>query len=462
MKSEPVTKDTNALFQAFVACLIVISLPVKNFSYVTPALYLLILWWHGERRLLGRVVVLCSVVALISGIALLWDHLSGRTVNPPGLWLALLTYSPLFVVLCETFSRTIDQATYDKFARVCAWFILFQSVVGLIQYVATGNTDAVCGTMGLFDGFVPSITIVQVYFTFVVFGMMLFLAPVANQRLNQVAIAAGILVCVLGQSGHQNIFFVVALVGCSLTRMSRIGTVVRTVVAAAVLCLLVVELDPETFEVAQEWYRRVTDSSDSPKRMVYEGALSILEGPKNMLIGTGLGQYTSRASLMTSNEYLNVSLPPFFTGKSDYFEDYISPSLVLFEEIGEGSAMAKPYMTMISLPVELGLVVSIVLLAVICRRFVWCAGLMAGNGEQIRWIGLSMMAGTLFFVLCCFIENYGEFSQAIFVPFILYIVAGSRARTIQQVAQNSLLTNRLSPREFAGRTFRRAAPVLPR
>src|SRR6185503_17843621 len=114
---------------------------------------------------------------------------------------------------------------------------------------------------------------------------------------------------------------------------THFGTVVRTVAVAAVLSLLVVEVYPDTLFVAREWYSKVTDSSNSPKRLVYEGAMTILENPKNMLIGTGLGQYTSRAALITSNEYLNIPLPSFLTGKSDYFNDYIDPSLVLFGDV---------------------------------------------------------------------------------------------------------------------------------
>src|SRR5215213_2637623 len=129
------TTDAKALFRAFVACLIVASLPIKNAAYVTPALYLLILWLHGEFRIVGRVIMICSAVLAISSIAVLWDHLGGHTVNFPGVLLGLLTYAPLLVVLCETFNRTIDQATYDKFAKACAWFILIQSAVGAFQFV---------------------------------------------------------------------------------------------------------------------------------------------------------------------------------------------------------------------------------------------------------------------------------------------------------------------------------------
>ena len=112
--------------------------------------------------MVGRVVMLCSVILMISTIAVLWDHLAGHTVNFPGIWLGLMTYGPLFIVLCETFGRRIDQRMHDEFAKVCAWFILFQSAVGAFQFVGTRNSDAVCGTLGLMDGFRANVTIIQV------------------------------------------------------------------------------------------------------------------------------------------------------------------------------------------------------------------------------------------------------------------------------------------------------------
>ena len=56
--------------------------------------------------------------------------------------------------------------------------------------------------------------------------MILFLVPVANQRrLYKVAIAAGVIVCVMAQSGHQTIFFVFTLVACGLSRGCRTSRV---------------------------------------------------------------------------------------------------------------------------------------------------------------------------------------------------------------------------------------------
>jgi hypothetical protein len=445
--------DAKALFRAFVACLIVVSLPIKNIAYVTPPLYLAILWLHGERRVFGRTVVLSSVILMISGIAVLWDHLAGKTVNFPGIWFGLFTYAPLFVLLSETFDRTIDEATYDRFAKVCAWFILIQSAVGLLQFVGTGNADAVCGTLGLIDGFRSSVTIIQVYFTFIVFSMILFLLPVANQVFYRVTIGVGVLICVLAQSGHQTIFFVATLLLCGLARATHIATLVRTVIAAAVVSLLVMQVYPDTYFIAREWYVKLIESSNSPKRLVCQGAMSILEEPKNLLIGTGLGQYSSRAALMSSNEYLNVSLPSFMTGKSDYYNDIMEPSIELFDEIGEGSAMSKPYMSVVSVPVELGLVLSIALLAVICRSAFSYLSLMTRDSGEVGWIGFGMLVGTIFLSLCCVVENYAEFSQAIFVPFILLVVAGSRARTALSLSESARSRSRAGAGELSRGPF---------
>jgi hypothetical protein len=176
---------------------------------------------------------------------------------------------------------------------------------------------------------------------------------------------------------------------------------------------------------------------------VIEGAAAIMEEPKNLLIGTGLGQYSSRAALISSDEYFNIKLPQFMTGRSGYFNDHIPRSVAIFEKIGEGSAISKPYMSAVSLPVELGLMLTIILLATICYRVMWSIRITTSNSEQLGWIGFTMMVGIFFFLLCCLIENYAEFTQAVFVPFILFIVAGSRAQTAMREAENDQLSSRM-------------------
>jgi hypothetical protein len=424
------TSGGQGIYRAFLACLVIVSLPIKNFAYVAPACYLLVLLLNREYRVAGRMLLLSSLVLLVSAVAIVWDHLAGRTVNFPGLWLGLITYAPLLIVLCETFDRKINDATYQKLVTACVWFIVLQSFVGVFQFMATGNPDAVCGTFGLLDGFKQQITITQVYFTFTVFGMILFLIPAANRWPPRIAIAMGVLICMLAQSGHQIIFFVVSLVLCGMLRLSSIGTLARTFAAATVMMALMLQFYPNTIWLAQEWYRKAAETPDSPKRLALEGAAAILAEPKNLLMGTGLGQYSSRAALITSDEYLSVKLPRVLTGRSTYFDEHIRQSLFLFDKIGEGSAIAKPYMSAVSIPVEWGLVPCFIFLFIICRQLIWSAKVMWAHADQLGWFGFATMVGILFFLMCCLVENYAEFSQAIFAPFVLFVAARSRAETM--------------------------------
>ena len=456
--------NARALYRAFLVCLVVVSLPIKNLAYVAPPIYLLILLLHREYAVATRVALLTCAVLLLSIVAVLWDHLGGRTVNFPGLWLGLITYAPLFLVLCETFHREIDEQTYQQFVTTCVWFIVLQSLIGLFQFVATGNPDAVCGTFGLLDGFKQAITIAQVYFTFTIFGMILFLLPAANRWPPRIAIAIGVWICILAQSGHQMIFFVVSLVVCGILRLSSIGTLARTFAAATIMTLLVLQFYPNTIWLAQEWYRKAAETSDSPKRLAIEGAAIIMAEPKNLLIGTGLGQYSSRAALITSDEYLSVRLPRVLTARSGYFNEHIRPSMFLFEEIGEGSAIAKPYMSAVSIPVEFGLMLCAVLLLVIFRQVIWSAKVMWAHGDQLGQIGFSLMVGILFFLMCCLIENYAEFSQAIFTPFILFVAARSRAETMLRAdaGEQPAGSTFAKGREFGRTSALRLRPSLPR
>jgi hypothetical protein len=68
----------------------------------------------------------------------------------------------------------------------------------------------------------------------------------------------------------------------------------------------------------------------------------------------------------------------------------------------------------------------------------------------------------MFFMLCCSIENYAEFSQAVFVPFILFIAAGSRAQTILRTAISIPQTGKVRASQLTGRSYAPTAPILPR
>jgi hypothetical protein len=201
----------------------------------------------------------------------------------------------------------------------------------------------------------------------------------------------------------------------------------RGAAMAAFLVVIMMQIYPDTWAHTADWYRKVIDDPHSAKRMVLSDSIHFLANPKVAVLGTGMGQYSSRAALITSNEYLSRPLPDMLCAKSDRFSVSMMPALRTFNEFGEGSAISKPYFSLLAILVELGPPLAIVCLIVglvhLRRNFIW----MRSDNPQVARIGVVSCVGLLFLLLCCSIENYLEFPQAIFLPFLLYLVAQSRA-----------------------------------
>jgi hypothetical protein len=341
--------------------------------------------------------------------------------------MAGLTYLPLLIIFAERFDKKLDGRTFDKFLVVCAWFVIFQSMIGALQFLASRNGDAVCGTFGLLDFRQNTITIAQVYFTFTMFGMILFLLLSPGKPLTQLAIFSGLIACALAQSGHQTIFFVASLALCGAIRFWRPKVFLTSTALVAITAFSVIYFYPETIKLSQEWYRKTVVSNDSPKKLATTGGMEVVDDTKNLLLGTGAGQYSSRAALITSNEYLRVKLPRMLSGESDYAAKHLPVAKAIFRETGEGSAISKPYYSLLSVFVEFGLIQSLVLAGVFLASLLRNVQLMRSPHPQVAAIGMFCSVGILFFLFCCTIENYMEFPQAIFIPILLYVIAGSRA-----------------------------------
>ena len=198
---QPVVRPGEALYWSFVVCLVVVSLPIKNLAYLAPLVYLAVQYWYGNQRLIARTLTLAAVVAIVSLLAVMWDSLRAQAVNLPVVAMGILTYLPLLIVLSERATRKINEATFRRFVDLCALFVIVQSAIGLLQFAAFGNPDTVCGTYGLLDGMHSTVTIAQVYFTFTIFGMLLFMLPDIRRPLVATAFAIGLTACAVAQSG---------------------------------------------------------------------------------------------------------------------------------------------------------------------------------------------------------------------------------------------------------------------
>jgi hypothetical protein len=189
-----------------------------------------------------------------------------------------------------------------------------------------------------------------------------------------------------------------------------------------------------------EWQRKLLKEDDSPKRMVTIAAVDLMKSPKILLLGTAVGQYASRAALMSSGGYLAADLPAMLTGESQYFRQLVLPALYEYEDHGEGSAISQPSYSVMNLIVELGFPLALVLCAVVAYNFYRNWQLTRTGDAHARSVGMWANIGLVFFVACCFIENYVEFPQAIFLPALLYFAALSTTNSLTEGGASEVTT----------------------
>ena len=103
--------------------------------------------------------------------------------------------------------------------------------------------------------------------------------------------------------------------------------------------------------------------------MVTISAVEIASQPKNFLLGTAMGQFGSRAAMISSGEYLSMALPKPLVGESEYYRQYMLPPLHEYNAHGEDSAMSQPCYTMMNLVVEMGVPLTFLLLVGVTLQF---------------------------------------------------------------------------------------------
>ena len=424
-------------YRSFLVSLTLVSLPFKNLGYLVGPVYLLLQWVGGNPRVVRRFALLTGGLLAISALSLLVESLRGNDVNLPGMFLGSLTYMPLTILLSESLAKHIDDRVYARIIAASAWFVIVQSVLGILQFAFSSNSDAVCGTSCMLEFTNGGITIKQVYYTFTLYGLILFLCAGPKTPLTITAILSGVITTTLAQAGHQTMFLIASIALVGVTGLRRPSQMIGPVVVAGLTIVLVSKLYPHTVEIAEEWYHRSIVLQDSPKALATEGALRALADPKTLLLGSGMGQFTSRAALMTSNDYLRVQLPRVLTGKSSLYVGTIEPAIGVFREVGEGSAIAKPYSSALSVIVEFGLPLAALLVSASIAVFVRNLKHMRSHTQDAARYALFCNVGMLFFLLCCLVENYAEFPEAVFVPILLYIALQSRIRLAKRTARQS-------------------------
>jgi hypothetical protein len=422
-------RKTHLIWLIVIISVILTAFPSNYVYYFAPIMVLLTGLLFNVIISLKKFVIVIVIYLGAAFISLSINEFDKIQVNYPGLIFSLITYLPILLFLSKGRFFEINDLSQKKLIKFISIFVIIQSIVVFFQMTQTTNWDALSGTFGLFD-YRGRITISQVMFTFNMFVMVLFLLPYFKLWIVKIAILLGFVSVSAAQSGHQTIFFIVTIVMVYLS-FRNFKILIQSASVISILAISVLYFFPRTLTLAVSWFNNIV-FGNFPKRLVVLEAFNLLKDFKIVSLGTGVGQFSSRASLFSSGEYLGVSLPSIITGKSHFYEQIMVPLIELQQMVGQGSAIAKPYFSILSIILEFGIPISILIMILLLKEIY-----NNYKGSKLKFKEINMLykfknASLIFFLLSSFIENYAEFVQAIFLPILIYYMVEGRIGYLQK------------------------------
>jgi hypothetical protein len=424
-----VTRRETAVVVWFVVILTVVAFPGKFLFYAAPFLAMGMMALPTPLASPWRFFILMVCLGGFGSLSVIFDFIDGSQVSWWGIVFGLYTYSMIVMGLSSSPAARISERTYERIAYICVHFMIIQALLGFMEFLTTHNADYVSGSFGLTDTVGGGHTISQVNFTFNIFMMILFCLPFISRPYVAFGVILGLIVCAIAQSGHQTIFFVATPLILGMSNPKYTKSVMLLALPIIFVVLNVVAFYPETLRVALSWFSKIVVDDHSLKRQIISASFGYLSEPKNFLLGMGLGQFTSRAAQIVAGDSITVPLPDFITGVSGYYEQSIRPLLVDYSHMGEGSAMTKPYFSILSIFTELGPLVGIAIIALVVTEIRNNIPPRRVTDRTAKAAGYYCNFMIVFIMLCSCIEDYLELTQAISIPVLLYLVSRGRLRS---------------------------------
>ncbi|MCH6255292.1 hypothetical protein MLD52_01945 [Puniceicoccaceae bacterium K14] len=420
-------KRDDAVYWVIVGYTLLNAIPLKSANALVTLLLVIAYCVIFPKTLLTKRVILSGVLLVINLAHIFYLKSEAYTVNIPGYVWGFLTHAPFALLL---FKNPLTKFSDDLRFRVNKFFsiyIIVQFVLGVIQFVLSGNVDCVCGTFGLLDFRTGNITISQVWFTFNILGICFYLISQKDlNKLGFVSVLIGFITVVLAQSGHQLIFLCLPMAILLSRYLTNIKLLFVSIAAGTIVVVSAIILVPETYSVGVSWFERIVQNDNSPKKASVQKTLDWHTAePTAVVFGLGFGQYLTRASMIASNVMNSKrKLPASISGHSTFARDFEVPMKKMLER-GEGSAMSKPYFSLLNLYSEFGVLGVLSLIGYLI--YVGIKGIL--NKNPFTTFHLSTIA---FLIACSAIENYFEFTQALIIPFLLITLTSNNTIPISK------------------------------
>ncbi|MHA6249439.1 hypothetical protein ACXYMU_15965 [Pontibacter sp. CAU 1760] len=381
------------------------------------------------------VIVSCCVMSVL--LYFVTYRMLGHNFLVANAFIAFVTYGSFLFLLIIPSDSAGSKQDYTKYARIIIFVVIAESIVGILQYAAAATRsmaqgDAVQGTIGPVAFLSNSAGFGNQMFAINMVFMLLFLLPyVIAHKKGRLAFLMGIVALFLSSVVH--VFFAllagILLGGIFFRRhllFSQWKAIVLSVGGVTLMVTVLAFYQPNVFRNISMHYR-VYSQGNSPKNMVVDASLNKLplDYPLVYITGLGPGQYTSRASLISSGTYgINSSLLPNTT--STFFQKHIYPiwrAYAANDAKYGSSTMSRPFFSLLSVYIEFGTVLSVLLLAyvvylVVRLRREYIRSLDARD-STLQYLALASGMAVIFLVFVSAFENYLETTQAIFPGLML-------------------------------------------
>jgi hypothetical protein len=349
-----------------------------------------------------------------------------------------------FLVLLLDFRSLLTSKLIERISLMVLLVLLIESIYGLAQglygYLNTGsfdisNGDIVRGTIE--PGFTPSGLGGNQIFAILVSSLLLFVIATSGVHISKkriMAILFIVLSWMLASVLHTIIYLLIAIVLAFIFRIffqkwswSVSKPALRRAMGITSLVILVCILVPtflpknlETFPYFLKYNLSIGPNSKSEKARATYNTLFLLPNdyPFQPIIGIGPGQYSSRASLILTGEYLKGTKIPLPTHINPVTERYILSLFRSFlQTYPNGASSFHPFYSWLSLYGETGILGTAVVILFAFVAITTLSKLKSDDFPSLNFLTITMI---LYLLILGVHDNYWEFTQAVF-PSVLMI-----------------------------------------
>ncbi len=417
--------------------------PFKILSLVSPFLIIFLMIFFVNVKSHYNIIKLMIFVVLYGLIGLFYFKL-----NEDFLWTNFLfyicTHAP-FLFLLMSFKEIADRRMLQRLTSLTVYVLLFEAIIGMTQvmYRAViishgfdgGTGDSAMGTVnptfGVGDGLASN-----VYFA-IGLSALTVLAIVSRLYDKRTATSFAFFLILLAwimASVMHSIFLMMAAIFITsfilvffmpkgkLSFFKKQLNAIKSIMAVSVvvtICLLV--FLPSNFQLLKNYYEHTFD----PEKMQSTKSIATLvtirelgyDKPYQKYIGLGPGQYSSRASLILSDEYLSSEIPDFMKSLNADLDRYILPIWRDYKSTTfQAGSTYFPFYSWLSLYGEWGLAGwAIVVLFIL--------GLFKKMIARVKQDNFHLVIGLFIVIIYLFLlgvqDNYWEWGQFV-LPILIY------------------------------------------